>query len=64
VDEFPGAAGITPRGERYQPCGWTAPLGADGGFEDVSKPDGHHDAFESAFDRLKIDLEAEISVNL
>jgi hypothetical protein len=26
VDEFPGAAGITPRGERYQPCGWTAPL--------------------------------------
>jgi hypothetical protein len=39
-------------------------LGADGGFEDVSKPDGHHDAFESAFDRLKIDLEAEISVNL
>jgi CRISPR-associated protein Cas1 len=26
VDEFPGGAGITPRGERYQPCGWTAPL--------------------------------------
>ncbi|HUZ06319.1 MAG TPA: hypothetical protein VMV89_02400 [Candidatus Paceibacterota bacterium] len=26
VDEFPGASGITPRGERYQPCGWTAPL--------------------------------------
>jgi hypothetical protein len=26
VDAFPGAAGITPRGERYQPCGWTAPL--------------------------------------
>ena len=26
VDEFPGVAGITPRGERHQPCGWTAPL--------------------------------------
>ena len=26
MDEFPGVAGITPRGERHQPCGWTAPL--------------------------------------
>ena len=26
VDAFPGVAGNTPRSERYQPCGWTAPL--------------------------------------
>jgi hypothetical protein len=35
--------------------------GTDGGFEDVSKPDGHQAAFESAFTGLKKDLEAEKS---
>ena len=26
MDAFPGVAGNTPQGERYKPCGRTAPL--------------------------------------